>query len=539
MKSIRRGLAGLFLPLFASLAGAQRTLFTVDGSAAQGFGGSIDIVGDLDGDGHGEFLIGTYLAKNGSLDDAGLARIFSGADGSVLATFRGVGRGDFLGFGSGAAGDVNRDGFADVCIASYGDNVPGIGVDAGSVEILSGVDRSRLFLLTGTAANVFLGSRTVPGGDVNGDGKLDVLVRGGGRVMIFSGSDGSLLRELSGHPGFGLSRSFAGVGDVNGDGFADVAALQLRVGTAIGEDLLVFSGADGSELWFRPAGLDDASVAGVMDANGDGHEDIVLGMPGRGLVLLLSGLDGTVIHEVAGLPGERMGEQVTGAGDVDGDGYGDFVASLPGLDGAARADMGAVRAYSGRTGAVIATVEGALAGEGFGTKLAGGRDVNGDGIADVIAGTTSFDGPVRVEVLSFVPRGLEPFGTGTPGCAGTSTLLANGAPTLGNAGFELHVSNAGAAPLLLVGDTEDTAGSLHFGVRFHLDFNPPAPGVGLLFQRRLPDPDANGSVVAPFPIPSNPALLGRKFVLQVASLFSPGTCPQRLTTSRGLRLTIQ
>src|SRR6185436_8214351 len=78
MKSIRRGLAGLFLPLFASLAGAQRTLFTVDGSAAQGFGGSIDIVGDLVGDGHGEFLIGTYLAKNGSLDDAGLARIFSG-----------------------------------------------------------------------------------------------------------------------------------------------------------------------------------------------------------------------------------------------------------------------------------------------------------------------------------------------------------------------------------------------------------------------------------------------------------------------------
>ena len=120
-----------------------------------------------------------------------------------------------------------------------------------------------------------------------------------------------------------------------------------------------------------------------------------------------------------------------------------------------------------------------------------------------------------------------------------STLLANGVPTLGNAGFELHASNVGGAPVLLMGDAEDAAGSILFNVRFHLDFDPLPPAVGLVLQASLSAPDAHGSLVVPLPIPSTPGLVGRTFVLQVASAFPTGTCSRRLTTTRGLRLTIQ
>jgi len=209
---------------------------------------------------------------------------------------------------------------------------------------------------------------------------------------------------------------------------------------------------------------------------------------------------------------------------------------MPGFDGAAGLNTGAVRAWSGRTGVVLFTVEGDLANDRLGSAVGGGRDVNGDGIPDVVASSI---GAAKAKVISFVPRGLVPYGSGSPGCAGTSTLLAGGVPAVGNAAFELHVSNAGGPPILLVGDTEDTAGTLHFGALLHLDPTPPPPAIGILTRVRLPAPDAHGSVVAPLAIPNDPALQGLGLVFQAVSFFPNGTCATNVTTSRGLRVTIQ
>jgi hypothetical protein len=381
---------------------------------------------------------------------------------------------------------------------------------------------------------------------VNADGRDDVLVSAlndvgpgtptaAGSLTVFSGLDGSVIRQVFGDVlGGQLGSNVGRVGDVNGDGRADFAGVQDNIAR-------VFSGADGSELLRRASGASGGQVSGGMDANGDGFDDVVIGAPsaisGTGRVQLVSGRDNTVLHEVFGsATGDNLGASVAGAGDLDGDGYGDFAAGLPGFDGAAGANTGAVRAFSGRTGAPIFTVEGNVAGDRLGVSLGGGRDVNGDGLPDVVASALAGS---KAKVISFVPLGLAPFGTGSPGCLGSSTLLAAGVPALGNAGFVLQASNTGAAPLLLIGDTEDTAGSLFLRARFHLVFAPPPPAAGVLFQAPLPAPDANGAVVAPFPIPSTPALLGQTFVFQVASLFPSGPCNQRLATSRGLRVTIQ
>ncbi len=528
-----------FLLLLTPATQAQTVLFEVRGSFRADFGHSIDVVGDTNGDGFGEFLVGAPYADNGGVRDAGSVQLYSGFDGSLLATFRGTGTGDNLGFGSGAAGDVNGDGFPDLCLAARE-----AGRHAGSVQVVSGSDWSVLHAFTGTAATgtaatSHLGWATAAVGDVDGDARDDVLVAATGSVLVFSGRDGSVLRQIFAS---GLV-AIASAQDVNGDGLADFAAMQDRPGPSSGMFASVFSGADGSELWQRGAGLDDASLSGVLDANGDGFDDVVVGSPfvdsSMGRARLYSGPDGALLFEVFGdKPADRFGASVVGAGDLDGDGYGDFAVGMPGFDGAAGLNTGAVRAFSGHTGAMISTLEGERAGEELGSRLGGGRDVNGDGIPDVIAGSTFVvDSVSSAKVLSFVPHGLVPFGIGSPGCLGSSTLLAGGVPALGNAALELHASHTGAWPLLLIGDVEDTAGSLFLGARFHLDLTPTPPSV--VFWRPLPAPDANGSVIAPFAIPNTPALQGVTFVFQVASLFPPGACGQRLATSRGLRVTIQ
>ncbi|HEX6883235.1 MAG TPA: VCBS repeat-containing protein [Planctomycetota bacterium] len=530
------------LVLLASPAAAQATLFEVSGPIGHSFGHICDLVGDTDGDGLGEFLVAAPAADSGPLSQAGSLLLYSGADGGLLQRFQGSGAGDRLGTYSSAAGDLDGDGLADLLIGVARDNVPGIGIDAGTVEIVSGLGARTLHTLHGLAAQEFLGRFSAPLPDQDGDGRSDFLAMGGRSYRVFSGRDGSLLRQI---PATGSV--FAVARDVNGDGLADFAEL-VESGGIQGSFVRVVSGADGTQLWQRDAGLSGASIAFVPDADGDGLDELVLGTPlmntMAGRVRLHAGRDGTLLHEAFGdEPGDRLGDSVTGAGDLDGDGYGDFAAGMTGFDGAAGLDVGAVRAFSGRTGAPIGTIAGDRAGMGLGARLGGGRDVDGDGIPEVVASAIPAPSSVMptawVRVLSFVPRGLEPFGTGSPGCLGSSTLLANGVPTLGNAGFALHAANVGSAPLLLIGDVEDSAGTSYLGALFHLVPSPPPPALGLVHLRPLPAPDARGSVVAPFPVPSSTALLGQTYVFQVASLFPSGPCAQRLATSRGLRVTFQ
>jgi hypothetical protein len=89
----------------------------------------------------------------------------------------------------------------------------------------------------------------VAGGDVNGDGRADIITGagnpGGPHVKVFSGADGSLLQSF-----FAYAPSFFGgvtvaAGDVNGDGFADVIT---GAGAGGGPHVKVFSGKDGSVL---------------------------------------------------------------------------------------------------------------------------------------------------------------------------------------------------------------------------------------------------------------------------------------------------
>jgi hypothetical protein len=267
-----------------------------------------------------------------------------------------------------SAGDVNGDGFSDVIVGAYGWDAP---------ESAEG----RAFLYLGSAlglsttaswddesnqVNARFGSLVASAGDVDADGFSDVLVSSQlfdngntdeGATFLYLGSASGLATTSTwsaegGQDGAEFGYAAAGVGDVNGDGYADVVIgarfwdggqadegrAALYLGSAAG--LQLYSG------WAPEGSQDDAefgfSVAGAGDVDGDGLGDVVVGArlydaiePGEGRAYLYRG-HATGPTTVASWTAEpdvassAFGVAVSSAGDVDGDGFGDLVVGAPG-----------------------------------------------------------------------------------------------------------------------------------------------------------------------------------------------------------------
>ncbi len=177
------------MPLYAARPGLVREFNAYDPA----FRGGVSVAaGDVNGDGTPD-IITAPMAGGGPH-----VKVFSGKDGSLLAEFIAYDPA-FRGGVSVAAADVNGDGKADV--------VTGAGPGGGPhVQVFSGADGARLasFLAYDPA---FRGGVQVAAGDVNGDGRADIVTGagpgGGPHVKAFSGVDGSLLASFYAYdPGF-------------------------------------------------------------------------------------------------------------------------------------------------------------------------------------------------------------------------------------------------------------------------------------------------------------------------------------------------
>lgn len=558
------------LVVSAPTAVAQKVLHTVHGdSASDTFGQSIDIIGDADGDGFDDFMVGGWRDDNGG-SDSGRVRVVSGKTGATLFVVDGDLVGDHMGYGSSGAGDVNGDGFADVCAAADEANVGGVN-NIGSAKIVSGQTGTVLHFVTGTSANDLFGWSSAAVGDVNGDGFDDVLIgallddttglSNCGSATLVSGQNGAVLYTLfGGAANDNLGDDVGRAGDVNGDGFPDLIAGAPSADPNGGTSgrATVFSGMDGSVLMHidgDSAGdrLGD-SVDGGVDVDADGFDDLVVGAPqddpasgaNAGTVRVVSGKTGAILHSFGGdSAADQLGGAVRGAGDVNRDGYGDVVAGAR-LDDDNGGASGTVRVWSGRDGAVLYTFAGDSTGDTLGTSVGAGGDLNGDGWPDVVAGATGDDdggnGAGSARAWSLVPVGVQPFGAGTAGCAGPQSLTGNRVPRIGDAGFELigSVGPASTAGFLLISDKADGAGSDPFNVSATIHVG--VPPTATLFALLPSTHDAVGSYRTALALPNLPSLIGFFVYAQHASIW-PAACaglgPANVSTSNAVRLTLQ
>ncbi len=355
--------------LFASGPGYARVfsgatgspLFTFIGIASgDRFGASVDTAGDVDNDGHADVVIG---ADQGAalLGGLGYVQVLSGSDGGLLRQLAGTNAGDRFGRAVSNAGDVNNDGTLDVIVgAPYADSN---GESSGTASVFSGVDGSVIFSLHGNGppddeavpVGDQLGISVDDVGDVNADGFDDVVV-GSSTPFLFSQGQGNFLHVVSGATGSvlftfvgdsladGLGTAVAAAGDLDADGTPDVLAgapYDSNVSFASGS-ARAFSGDDGTALHFFPGGPGltfGSSVAGIGDANADGHDDVAIGgasgvTASEAVAVIYSGADGVPLAAFAMDGGEHGVRAIVGpAGDVDSDDLADVVIGLHSIFG--------------------------------------------------------------------------------------------------------------------------------------------------------------------------------------------------------------
>ncbi len=376
------------------------------------FGQSVSSAGDVNNDGHMDVIVGApYDDNNG--DSSGSARIFSGVNGTLLYTFNGDSANDFFGSSVSGAGDVNKDGYADVIVGTPYDDSNG--QNSGSARILSGADGAILYTLNGDSANDLFGNAVSDAGDVNNDGYADVIVgayqddnhgTNSGSARIFSGANGSILYTFNGdNTGDSFGWSVRNAGDVNLDGYSDiiVGAYQDDNNGLDSGMARIFSGANGTIL--RTLNGDGAgdhfgyAVSNAGDINKDGKADVVVGAykddnngTDSGSIRVFNGANGAIIYTFNGdNAGDYFGYTVSAAGDVNKDGYPDVIVGAY-KDDDGGGDAGSARIFSGANGSILYSYNGDSAGDLFGYTVSAAGDVDKDGYADVIVGAYQDDG---------------------------------------------------------------------------------------------------------------------------------------------------
>lgn len=238
-------------------------------------GRSVASAGDLNGDGLGDFVVGapfqdggrTYIifGKTAEFDPILNPSELDGDNGFVL---NGIGESDNAGIAVSSAGDLNGDGYDDLIVgASFADSPGTIASGEGYVIFgqatgfdaslnLSELDGDNGFIIAGNARTNLLGRLVSQVGDINGDGFDDVAIASQDRIHVIfgkaNGFDSRLnLAELDGENGLSITNpvdAIAGIGDLNGDGVDDWAISHAEANVdgvvAAGKTYVIFGRVD-------------------------------------------------------------------------------------------------------------------------------------------------------------------------------------------------------------------------------------------------------------------------------------------------------
>ncbi len=347
--------------------------------------------GDVDRDGTPDLLVADREAELGTV------WVLDGRDGCPLVSVLGEAPGDGFGCSLSAAGDVDGDGHADFIVGAWPVDGPraasttgvpaevalvkaGLG-PAGQVLVFSGRDGTLLHRLTSGAASDGFGACAVGGGDLDGDGWNDVAVASNSSVYVFSGRSGEVLGSAEGE---WLESSLCLWRGPDGGREAELVIthrsgrVEARRGPGL-EKVLDLAQAPGLCMGRPPWAL-----AAGGDADGDGFADLVVSFIHCG-VAVISGFTLEPLHLLAPYElGSRVdmsaaGSSVDWIGDVDGDGRDDFVVASNESERIRSPSPGFAHVYSGRTGELLRSYEPAR--KRLDACRAG--DADRDGIPDV------------------------------------------------------------------------------------------------------------------------------------------------------------
>ncbi len=399
-------------------------------------GQSVSTAGDVNGDGFSEVLIGapTYTTTVPISTTGGAAFLYYGSSTGISATavvtltLPTPTADARLGAAVSVAGDVNGDGLSDLVLGAP--DAPDGGVALlyyGSPITLTNTPDQTFAAPAGVTS---FGAAVNTAGDVDGDGFAELLIgapdtagagtaRGwaafyAGGATPLQATANLVLDRLSKPKGRGFGRNITSAGDVNGDGFDDVATAAL-----VDEAVFILYGRAGvidpttltPTLTITASGSFGLSMSGGGDINGDGFDDLIVGAPtlslsgtNRGRVYAyLGSADGIGTAPVWTMDGEadedQFGFAVAMAGDVNSDGYMDVLVGAP------RHDVLTTTLQSGKAYLYYGspdppylsqtpdwTVQEPIAGYVLGALVAAAGDLNGDGIADLaISATRDFD----------------------------------------------------------------------------------------------------------------------------------------------------
>lgn len=357
---------------------------------------------DVNRDGYDDILVGAPADPQGALL-GGAAYAYTGgpgssfdmlSDGQIVSSTESEQLGESV-----ALGDLDGDGFAEMIVgAPLFSNQDGIiHINYGSPEapsIIPGVTT-----MLGDVPGIGFGA-SLTTGDFNGDGFGDLIIGdigiddiadGTGRVSIYLGVSGGFdtdadasFRGFRSRDGFGSI--VASAGDINGDGYED-----FMVGIPEQVQVAVYFGGPSDTLGQQvPVTLFELPAAGFgsamtgADVDGDGYSDVIVGAPGAGAVLVYRGgpgeLDTTADFTITGVGQPGFGRAVSSGGDMNGDSLPELVITFSGGETTCAATV-----YAGNpepatglnsTIGVEGTVDSCAVSEP--------ADFNGDGVSDVV-----------------------------------------------------------------------------------------------------------------------------------------------------------